>query len=542
MTKINTKPSPPIPLSHRERGKEGVRAIIILTLLAALLYFFKLGSFSLYDAAETTYGEFVKNILQMGDWITLHYNGQIIFDKPPLYFWLAAALSKLIGFSEFSMRFWAALAGILTVITTFALGKAFYNERIGFFSGIITMTAFQFLVQSRIAELDIVLTLLLSLALLFFYYGYQSGNKRYYLLSYFPMALAVLIKGIIGLAIPFWAIFLFLLIKRELGKIKELYLLPGLLIAAAISLPWYVIEYGLHGKVFLDFALGFLFLSRFGSTVSGHTGPWYYYFLALLLGFAPWSHLLPFGLWQTFKNRRNDPELLTLCFVVPVFIVFSIAKTKIPNYILPLYPFLALGVGKVWDDLFNQPKKLFTGFTISNLFLLVISALLIIGFVIAGTQYPTQYSTLIPDLKILAGLLIVGCSLSVLFYFSRAFRLSFYVLPAMVFAIMFFLTLAILPRVEEFKGTRFLGNNLSKAIAPQKEIAAFEIGNRPSVVLYNCQPINFLSDEKELITFLKNKRGYVFTTADEYEKIKGHLPAGTRIFSQKGDLLIITNL
>src|SRR3989344_557835 len=110
------------------------RNLVILGLLAFALYFFKLGSFSLYDAAETTYGEFVKNILNTGDWLTLHFNGKVIFDKPPLYFWLVALLSKLIGFNEWAMRFWAALAGVLTVLTTYALGKKFYNERTGFLS------------------------------------------------------------------------------------------------------------------------------------------------------------------------------------------------------------------------------------------------------------------------------------------------------------------------------------------------------------------------------------------------------------------------
>ncbi|MBI5078681.1 glycosyltransferase family 39 protein, partial [Candidatus Saganbacteria bacterium] len=286
--------------------------IAILLPLAFSLFFFKLGSFSLYDAAETTYGEFVKNILHTGDWITMHYNGQIIFDKPPLYFWLAAMLSKVIGFSEFAMRFWAALAGVLTVIITYFLGKAFYNEKVGFLSGIIAMTAFQFLIQSRIAELDVLLTLFITSSLLFFYAGYQANKRKYYLLAYFPMALAMLIKGLLGVALPGCAIFLFLLFKKEPHKIKELRIIPGFFIIALIGLPWYAVEYLRHGKVFLDFALGFLFLSRFQGVVSGHTGPWYYYFLALILGFAPWSHFLPYGLWQTFKNRKNDPELLIL--------------------------------------------------------------------------------------------------------------------------------------------------------------------------------------------------------------------------------------
>ena len=534
----NSFPSP----SKMERGA-GVRIVILLLLLSGLLFFFKLGSFSLYDAAETTYGEFVKNILNTGDWITLHYNGQIIFDKPPLYFWLAAILSKIIGFNEFAMRFWAALAGVLTVLTTYALAKVFYNKRVGFLSGIISMTAFQLLVQSRIAELDIVLALFITLSLLLFYLGYQSNKKLYYLLSYFPMALAVLIKGILGVALPGFAIFLFLLLKKELWKVKGLHVLPGIIIIAAIGLPWYIAEYLLHGKIFLEFALGFLFLSRFQGVVSGHTGPWYYYFPAILLGFAPWSHFLPYGLWRAFRNWKSDPELLSLCLILPAFLVFSIAKTKIPNYVLPLYPFLAIMVGKLWNDFFEEKEKLKRGMAISNLFFALVVTLIIIGFIFVGkSNYPAEYTIFIPSLLALAAVLIIGSLLSIILFFFKSYKLSFASIPVMVFIITLILTVKILPLVENFKGAKPLGQELKKVIQINQEVAAFEIGNRPSVVLHSPKPVRFLDGEKELLSFLKKKEGYVFTTVDEYEKIKADLPKSFKIFGRKGNLLAIYQL
>lgn len=514
------------------------KPVIILLLLASVLFFFKLGSFSLYDAAETTYGEFVKNILKTGDWITLHYNGEIIFDKPPLYYWLAALLSKLIGFNEWAMRFWAALAGVLTVLTTYALGKKFYNEKIGFLSGIIIMTAFQFLVQSRIAELDIVLTLFMLLSLYLWYQWYLSGNKKYIFLAYLPLAFGLLIKGLLAVALPACAVFLFLLIKGELSKLKQMAVIPGILIIALIGLPWYVVEYLIHGKIFLDFALGFLFLSRFQGVVSGHTGPWYYYFLALLLGFAPWSHFLPQGLWNTFKNWKNDSELLSLCFILPAFIVFSIAKTKIPNYVLPLYPFLAIMVGRLWDE----PERHKRGFLISNIFFAVVIALIFIGVIYVGNvQYPAQYTSLVPPLQALAAALVIGSALSIILFFLRTYWLSFVAIPTMVFVIALILTVWALPMVENFKGAKPLGQELSRVIKPNEMIAAYEVGNRPSVVLHSPKPIKFLSGEKELALFLKRHQGYAFTTSDEYEKIKPALPKSVKILDKKGDLLVLFN-
>jgi len=537
MKEVNFQPSPPLSPSPSGRGGWGVRAIIILILLSTLLFFFKLGSFSLYDAAETTYGEFIKQIRLTGDWITMHYNGEIIFDKPPLYFWLATLATYIFGFNEFAIRFWAALSGVLTVIVTFYLGKSFYNQRVGFLSGIISITTFQFMIQSRIAELDIVLTLLLTSAFLSFWYGYQTKKRYFYWCFYAAMALATLIKGLVGIALPVTAIFLFLLIRKELGRIKEMQVLPGIIIILLIGAPWYIAEWYLHGQEFVEFALGFLFLSRFGKVVSGHPGPWYYYFFALLLGFAPWSHFLPCSLWRTWRNRVGSFELLSLCYIIPVFIVFSIAKTKLPNYVLPLYPFLAITVGKLWNDfLDSDQQRMRKGMAIANILLAVVVVLLIIGFAILGaSNYSGPYQQEIPKLLLLAGILIAGSLISIFSFFLRKYKVSFYAIPIMVFIIAFVLTIQTLPTVEKYKGTKELGEKVSQVIKKEEIIAAYNVGNRPGVVFYNSKPIVFLESEKEVIAFLINKKGYCFTTLSEYEKLKNI----ANVFDRRGELIVL---
>jgi 4-amino-4-deoxy-L-arabinose transferase-like glycosyltransferase len=403
----------------------------------------------------------------------------------------------------------------------------------------------------------------MTLALLAFYQGYLTGDRRYFLLMCVPMGLGMLVKGLLAVALPACAIFLFLLIKQELPKLKEMHLIPGIIIIVLIGLPWYVIEYWIHGKVFLDFALGFLFLSRFQGIVSGHTGPWFYYFLALLLGFAPWSHFIPLGLWKAFKNWKNDPELLCLCFIIPAFLVFSIARTKIPNYILPVYPFLAILVGRLWYEFLGEPENKFSaptkskarinsrfantgtansfaGFAVSNLFFAVVIILIFIGVIYIGSaQYPAEYASLIPPLQALAAALVIGSALSIIFFFFKAYQLSFTAIPAMVFVIAFILTVWALPLVENFKGAKPLGQELAKIIKPNEIIAAYEVGNRPSVVLHSPKPVKFLDKEAQLFSFLKKKNGYAFTTVDEYEKIKSRLPRQAEIFDKKGDLLVL---
>lgn len=513
----------------------------ILIFLASLLFLFKLGSFSLYDAAETTYGEFIKQMHLTGDWITLHYNGAIIFDKPPLYYWLANICTYILGFNEWAIRLPAAIFGVLTVIMTFLLGKEFYNKKVGFLSAIIVMTAFQFLIQSRIAEIDVLLVFLMTASL----YCFWKGK---YLPMYFWMAWGTLVKGIIAFAIPGFAIFLFLLFTKNLKKIKELKIIPGILIILAIGGPWYAAEWFLHGEKFTEFVLGFLFLSRFQGVVSGHPGPWYYYFLALLLGFFPWSHFLPLSLGKTIKNRtqttehgtpacrqaRQNAGLLILCFIIPTFIVFSIAKTKLPNYVLPLYPFLAIMVGKLWND-FMEDDSARLPMLISNLCLAVVVVLVFIAAVIAGSQYTGPYQEMLPQLKLLGVVVGIGSLASIILFWIKRYSASFYALPTMVFILTFILATQTLPMIENYKGEKELGAKVAAVIKPNEQIAAYNVGNRPGIVFYNVKPVVYLENVKELNAFLKNKKGYCFTTTKEYKVLK----VKSDIFKKKGDLIII---
>ncbi|OGB87794.1 hypothetical protein A3H38_00025 [candidate division WOR-1 bacterium RIFCSPLOWO2_02_FULL_46_20] len=493
------------------------KLILTLIVLASILFFFKLGSFSLYDAAETTYGEFIKQIRLTGDWVTMHYNGEIVFDKPPLYFWLATLATYIFGFNEFALRFWAALCGVLTVAATYFLGKSFYDQRVGWLAGIIALTSFQFLIQSRIAELDILLTLLITLTFLFFWLGYQSNNSKYYLVCYAAAGLATLVKGLLGIALPGFAIFLFLLFRGGVPRLKEIKIIPGALILLTIATPWYAAEWFLHGQRFTEFVLGFLFLSRFQGVVAGHPGPWYYYLLALILGFAPWSHFLPLALTRTWKNRVGQVELLSLCYIVPVIFVFSIAQTKLPNYMLPLYPFLAIMVAKLWDDILSESANKLRGpFMLSNLAFAGVVAMIIIGFALLGTaNYAGQYEELMPNLLVLATILGIGALCSAICALWSKFKMSFYAIPIMVFALAFVLTTQTLPAVEKYKGTKELAQEVTQNIKENQTIAAYNTGNRPGIVFYSSKPVVYLKNEQEFKTFLKEKKGYVFTTDDK---------------------------
>lgn len=513
------------------------RYSLTLIVLATILYFFRLGNFSLYDAVESTYGEFIKQMRLTGDWLTLHYNGHIMFDKPPLYYWVSTIFSYIFGLNEFSIRLFAAICGVATVAVTYSFGKTFYNQRVGFFSGLIAMTALQFIVQSRIAELDIVLTLFMTSALLFFFLARKSANKKWlYLLSYAAMGLATLIKGLMGVAVPAFTIFLFLSFRKEFYRLKEMKILAGLLIFSAIALPWYVINYLVHGQVFLDFVMGFLFLSRFEGAVSGHAGPWYYYFVMIPLGLAPWSQFLPLSLIQTWKHRKNNPELLMLCYILPLFIVFSIAKTKLPGYVLPLYPFLAITIGKLWDDFLGaKQKELGRGMAIAHICFSFVIGLIVFALVLAGKNYPHYYQQLQVNILTLEGILIIGGLASLFFYFKKKYVWSFTTYALISVGIILSLIMQTLPVIENYKATKDLTKKVNEVLTKEDLLAAWEVGNRPSIVYYNKKTVKYLYSKADLYEFVSSKKGYCFVTKEQYKNLTIKPP----IFAQQGELIVL---
>jgi len=201
---------------------------------------------------------------------------------------------------------------------------------------------------------------------------------------------------------------------------------------------------------------------------------------------------------------------------------------------------LGLMVGKLFDDSLKEAESMKIGMIVSYLLLFVVVLMLIAGFVMAGNiNYPEQYKSFLPLLYLLTAVLTGTSFLAVVIYFAGKKRLSVYVLAAMVFAIMFILTLMVLPRVEEFKGAKPLGKEIDRNFQPGQKIAAFGTGNRPGIVFYSPRTVAFLNNKTEVWEFINGRQGYLFLSMAEYEKIRFNLPEYVKILGIKGDLLVL---
>ncbi len=566
--------------------------VTILIALCIYLFIFKLGISSLWNMDEPIYGEVSKEILKLGDWVTLHFNYQEWFDKPPLYMWLTAINFKIFGWSEFTVRIWSALFGIGGVITVYFLGKNIFNRRVGFLSALILSTSVQYIIQSRLALLDVPLNFFISLSILFFYLGYTMPNKRWcYLLFYLSLALATLTKGPIGIIIPALIVGLYLLLTGDLRELKNMMLFQGIIIYFAIASPWYIIELIRHGDVFINNFFLQRTIARFLTPFEQHSGPFYYYIPILFLGFFPWSsflpyafvHLITFGKWEDKASPTQQDEnslvrrgefsrliiykflyfkkgwkigegkkvLLILLWFAVVFVFFSSAKSKLPGYIFPLYPSVALVVGKFWDSFLFQKDQYRKSMTISfALFFALLMILLFAIILVAKPAFPIEYGLFGRDaILIIMGLIIGGgISLLVLFY-KKSSAISFWIIVGMMCFFTWILAGHISPKTDIFKPTKSLAGKIISEIQIGEKIGNYPSSNKNfmsfncNLIYYSDHPVIGINNANHLISFLSSKkRVYCLMGEEDYNKVKGKLREVTvYILDKKGNQILLSN-
>lgn len=361
-----------------------------MVLASLALSLLGLGASPLWDQDEAKYAQVAREILWTGDWLTLHWNGQPWFVHPPLYFWLVAATAHLAGLGEFTARVWSAVFGAGSVALTALLGREWFSPRAGWLAGLVLATSLQPFAQSRLAVFDSVLVFWMLLALLGFWKGYR-GRPGGYLLAFAAAGVGTLTKGPVAAAIPGLVAFLYLAGRRELGRLREVPWAAGLALYAAVGLSWYAVGFVRHGKPFVDSVLGYYTVHRFLGVVESQAGPVWYYVPVLLLGGLPWN-----AFWLGWPRvLREGAQPLPVLWCAAVFVFFSAAGTKLPNYVLSFYPMAAVATGAVLDAGWQRPRDLRGSFAALGAFWLVFC-----GAVAAyGLRlHPAEFRVLLPAL------------------------------------------------------------------------------------------------------------------------------------------------
>lgn len=323
-------------------------AIWALFLIFCAVWFYALGARTLVPTDEGRYAEMAREMVATGDWITPRLNGLKYFEKPPLQTWMNALTFEVFGLGDWQARLWTGLCGLFGILMTAYAGTRVFGRRIGFHAGLVLASSLFWAALGHVNTLDMGLAGMMTLTLASLLLAQRDDaterqQRNWMLACWAGMALAVLSKGLIGIVLPGAVLVLYTLLSRDWAIWKRLHFGVGLLLFFAITTPWFVLV-SLKNPEFLNFFFIHEHFQRFTSKVHHRAGPWYYFIPILILGIAPWLGVVLQSLWTAQREpaQRFQPKKMLLVWAVFIFFFFSISGSKLPSYILPIFPALAL--------------------------------------------------------------------------------------------------------------------------------------------------------------------------------------------------------
>lgn len=334
----------------RDDGLPPRGAAILLALTAALLLL-RLGQVPLLGPDEPRYARVAVEMQRAGEWVRPTLQGEAWLEKPPLYYWLAGAAFKALGENETAARLPSVVAAVWMVGVTALVGARLFGAAVGLHAGFVLGLSVLPFAYGRAATMDMLLAActttaigLLGLRLLGVAGGLAIPAAAVF------VGLATLAKGPLGLLLPGLVVGGFVLVTRRWRLLRVCLSPAAIVLLVAVAAPWYVAIWRDQGQRFVDVFILDHNVQRFTSTIHRHPGaPWYYVPL-ILGGLFPWTGLIVPALLGA-RRERSSAETWLLVWLVAPFLFFSAAGSKLPGYILPCLPPLAILVGRACHSL-----------------------------------------------------------------------------------------------------------------------------------------------------------------------------------------------
>lgn len=331
-----------------------MRHVLLIVALFGALFAFRLGDMSVVDYDEAAYAEVAREMLLRGDALRPHLDGEPWYEKPPLLYWGMLTGFWAVGVNALGVRLVNALAGVALLLVVYGFARRPLGTRGALASALVLGTSLEVIGLARVALTDLELTVFLIACLGCLHRALEAQREGgsgvgWYVAACACSGLAMLSKGLIGLLLPGGAALLVALYERRLGALfRPVCLALGLPVLLGVGLSWYVALGAADGFGFMRELFWEHHVGRFLSPKHSHGGPIVFYLPVLLLGFLPWSPLVPLAVARA--GLRGDDERarflrLMSAFAALTFLFFSLAATKLPNYVAPCFPPLALLVG-----------------------------------------------------------------------------------------------------------------------------------------------------------------------------------------------------
>jgi 4-amino-4-deoxy-L-arabinose transferase-like glycosyltransferase len=319
--------------------------------------FYQLGTAGLFEPDEGRNAEKAREILLLNDWVTPHEDFFPVLDKPMFFYWLIAISYKAFGVNEWAAR----LPSVLAALGCFALVYSFARIRWGpweaLWSGLILISGVEFFILSRVVIFDMSLTFCITLALYSFYQAAHADDpmrrRVYCVLMYGALAAGTLVKGLVGLLIPGLVIFFYVLIANRWSILRSVYPIPGALLFLALVGPWYLLAEARNAG-FLRYYLWDEHFGRFATASFDREQSWCFFLAVLVVGFLPWSTLLPSVIRSYWSQSLDDRKIFLLSWSILPLILFSLSSSKLAHYILPIFPALSILTATTLTGMFQK--------------------------------------------------------------------------------------------------------------------------------------------------------------------------------------------
>jgi len=495
---------------------------LAVMVLCAVLWFGLLGQRDLFDPDEGRYAGIPAAMVDSGDWLTPRLNDFKYFEKPVLQYWGTAVAFSLFGKSNASARLWTAVLGFSTALFAMLVAFRLYGRRASLYTFLIGISYLMVVVFGHFLTLDMALSafLLMGIGSLVIAQAGTPGDiqtRNWMLAGWSALALATLTKGLVAVVLPAASVVVYSLWQRDWSLWKRLHLVKGLILFLLITAPWFI-AVSIANPEFAQFFFIHEHFNRYTSDVHSREGPIYYFVPYLLLGVCPWlitslrSLVSPGFKWLPGKSGGFNPERFMWTFVVVTFCFFSLGQSKLPGYILPVLPLIAIIAGGQiaqrgridadrWVMLFLGLFFLLGAFNIEQL---------------ASDRYPVeQWSAYAPWLMACGGLFLIS---SVILFLRKNGDLPAFAAAA---ALSMGATLMLLSgsnSLAESRSSRVIADTITEILPPGIPVFTFQSFTE-AAVFYLERPVIVVEYEGELAMGIRLEPDKFLKTQAEFLQI-----------------------
>ncbi len=488
----------------------------VLLIVGFFLLSANIGGVSIYILDEARNAECAREMWEQNEWIVPTYNYDLRTDKPPLHYYFMGLAYQLLGVSPLAARLFSTFFGLFTLLIVFSYTQRHLNESIAKLASWSLLGSIHFIFQFHLAVPDPYLIFFMTLSILAFFTGIQERNANQLYIGYAAVAFATLAKGIVAIGLVGLIMLLYLVASRKLTwqQLGSLRLLKGGILFSAIAVPWYVfVGYATDGEWLRGFFLDHN-LERFSSEMEGHGGFFLLPLLYVVIGMLPASIFLPQTIFKIWQDRNNPLLLLSLTASAVIIGFFCFSATKLPNYTVPSYPFIAILLAYFISE--HILKKNLKHIQWNLWTWLLVTVAMVVGSYIAIDIVSEEIGEIAPSVSLVTLPLALGAVLSIWLYYKQERTKMIYGLLVGGMLTSVFIWYIAFPKIDQsnsvLKGTAI--------IQEQEHIAYFIRMNQafPFNLERGIPSLNTSSDVKGF--WEKHPNGYIITDERHLEKLE----------------------